>query len=279
MASANKGGEMQDSGKAENTINARLRSENSKTDKVDKVEKTDKTDKNKSNVKLPKNPPLPKGQTTLELKNMKMVKFEDKEFIEKMMEREKKREEYLKQMKSDVISEVKKLRAEKVELERLKVEVNANIVDLSERLSNLEKVVQRWEVREKEREAEWQSRFEIDHTDGVISLSRSESAASVHSRMSKLSAAPSGVSRCSGCSFSSREVSKMKRLMLEQERKERQNNVVIKGIKADENNLTQWVEKFFECRLMIKVVVIKVRLAKGSIIVTLSQEEKRKRCF
>ena len=51
-----------------------------------------------------------------------------------------------------VMEEVRKLRQEKVGIEKLKIEVDSKIVELSERLESLEKLFKEFEERERERE-------------------------------------------------------------------------------------------------------------------------------
>ena len=56
----------------------------------------------------------------------------------------------------------------------------------------------------------------------------------------------SGYTAGSITSLTDREIGKIKRLMLEKERSDRRNNVVIKGVLADKNNLKKWTEAFFK---------------------------------
>lgn len=194
------------------------------------------------------------GQQTLEdtmqgkLNNKKVAfadgdKDKDKE-KEARKERlaERNREAEYKQFKENVTDEVRKIRAEKLELEKVKVEINAAMRELGERLSKSETKMQEYEAREKE----W---LEMQ-TDQSIKAGGSLASAPTEGTRGSLWSLRSGVSARS-MALSDREVDKMRKMVYEQERKERRNNIVIRGIKPTGDNLKVWVRGFFKEKLDI----------------------------
>ena len=215
-----------------------------------------------------------KGQTTSTGKGGKTVSFEPS--VEKKDAKEDNSEKALEEMR--VLEEVRKIRQEKIELGKLKIELEGNLVEMTERLEIVEKRLYTLEAREKEREEQEAARSISQYSNSHRSASSMGAPAdgatgpqwSLHSHYS-------GVSRTSAASrmsLTEREVWRMKRLVNEQDKKERENNVVIKGLRADVGKENEAVDELFIDKLDVKINIESVRTSGRILIVRLEKNEK-----
>lgn len=191
------------------------------------------------------------GQQQLDEKMFKRVGFigevRDKEDSGSVALGEQARNTEMSEFKERILEEVRKIRKEKVEMEKLKVEIEARAKELEEKVEVLEKKMQDWEARERE----WAER------QSVMSVMTESSVgdAAVGGAWGSQWSLKSGRSAKSGVSLSGRDVARMKKFVDEQDRKERANNIVIRGIKPDKEDLITWVREFIGFKLGIKAQI------------------------
>lgn len=189
----------------------------------------------------------------------KKVTFEES----RMVKLEKEMEEF----KKSVTEEVRKLRLEKVEIVKTKIELENELAGFKETIGKLENRIEFLENREKEREemsvrkgdSEVGEGFETESGEGD-----SSSRKSITSTYSRLSVA-------SKYSISDREMKMLKWVASEKDRKDRENNVVIKGWKVGTGNLIEEVRKFFEEKLEFRGEIDAVWTSGGVIVVRLDK--------
>lgn len=163
----------------------------------------------------------------------------------------------------EIGEEVKRIRKDKVDLEILKVEVNAKLEEMSEKIKWLENRFLEWEDKALRTASVYsEGSCERDGATGSVwSLASGGSGLSA----SALSAR-SGVSAASAVSMTERDIVRMKKLLAEKERNERQNNIVIRGLNANGEDLKEFVESFIKLDLGIDIEVDSA-WGKGRIII------------
>ena len=151
-------------------------------------------------------------------------------------------------------------------MEKNKVDIDEAIRDISERLERLEKKFQELE----EREREWELQSERSGASGLGLRSVDGDTGSVRSWKSGMTRA----SRRSYISLSDKELVKMKRIVNEQNRNERRNNIVIRGVEPIGENIKEWVENFSSLKLEVNV---KIEFAKvsGRVIIAKVEGERK----
>lgn len=200
-------------------------------------------------------------------KDEKQPKIDDK-FGRRVSFEDKKEWE---ELKSVVLSEVKKIRQERTELGKLKIEIDNRLIEMSEKIEGLEKRLGEIENKETERE-EWKRRMlsvrSEEDSEGGPGEGAAGSQWSLYSERSKYSAC-SAVSR-----LSEREIKMMKRFVGERDRRERENNVVIRGAQFKTENLREQVETFLEDKLEVKGKVEATWFSGKVVVAKLSREMK-----
>ena len=151
---------------------------------------------------------------------------------------------------------MRKIRAEKLELEKVRLAIDAKINEMNERVESLEKKSVEFEERQKE----WEQRASA--SESLASEALGGDTGSVWSLRSSVS----GMSMRSAISFSDREMAKMKRMVFEKDRNDRKNNIVIREVEPDVERLKEWIEEFAEDRLGVKVNVDYARIS-GKVVV------------
>lgn len=206
-------------------------------------------------------------QTTLE--GFRKVKFED--------------DEKFKEMKSKLAEDLAKIRQERVEIEKVKLDLKAWEISVMERVDSIETRFRELEEREKAREARIDALeekfFEWPRDGDTVSENDAASVASgatFRSRASRRSAASVAGSVC----LSEKEVTGMKRLLYEQDRKSRQENFVVKGILpgvVNNESVLEWTQELIKSRLGLEIKILQARMS-GRVIVARvgSVEEKLK---
>lgn len=204
-------------------------------------------------------------QTKITDKLRKTVRFgeEEKERLEMSKEVE--------DFKVSVTEELRKIRLEKVELIKLKAEIENRLSDLGDIMVRFEKRLTRLEELESERDEGRSVRESSNGTDGELGERTGEGAAgsqwSLVSGRSKFSVS-------SRFSITEREMRIMKRVAYEKDRSDRENNVVIRGWRSQGGDLKEEVKKFLEGKLDFKGEVEAAWNSGGVSIARLGREEK-----
>ena len=200
-----------------------------------------------------------KKQTTID-KSLKKVSF---------ARSDKEKEEFEERMRGIVQEEVKKVKRERVLVEKLKVDIDAKNSEILERLETLEAKFEEFKDDVKARLDAISAAMEgaaSETSDGVRG-----STSSLCSRRSRWSVA-SGESRVS---LSEREVWRMKKIVSEQDRKDRQENIVIKGVRVEEEDLAKWAQAFIKEKLTVDAEVLHARKSGNVIIVKIGSAEQK----
>ena len=176
----------------------------------------------------------------------------------------------MEELKKRVLEEVRKIRNEKLGLEKVKLEIDASIKEINERVEQLEIKFQ--ELEEREREWEKQASISASGASGANDTAGGDTGSvwSVRSGMS-------GTSAMSRVSLSDREIARMKKMVNEQDKIERRNNIVIRGVEpTGENleNLKDWVENFVKEKLDIAIKVVNARMSGRVIVAKIEGEGK-----
>ena len=208
------------------------------------------------NTKEPKEPKDKSKQQTLESAMKKMVTFADGSKKSPKGKMDTERDKVIEEFKTRVTEEVRKIRAEKLELEKVRLDIDAKIMEMNERVESLERKFVEFEERQKE----WEQR-----ASAAGSLA-SEAVGGDTGSVWSLRSGVSGMSMRSAISFSDREMAKMKRMVNEKDRSDRKNNIVIRGVEPEMERLKEWVEEFAEDRLGVKVKVEYARIS-GKVVV------------
>lgn len=223
--------------------------------------------------------------------------------VEKMTTREKKKvsfeEEKMKEieeLKKVMREEVKKVKDEREEVERWRICLQQKEVELSiradrieKRLVELENRIEALETKEIERDkaltAGRRGRGGDDNDSSIGEAGEGDTDLAEDSEWSSIGEAraaskASGRSRrsaCSGWSLSDAEVIKMKKMMRENERKDRERNIVVKGESVAKENLNGWMKELFNDRLGVEVKIESVWKSGSVLVVKLgSVDDKRK---
>lgn len=149
--------------------------------------------------------------------------------------------------KEEIREQVKQIRQEKVEMEIMKVEVNAKMTDIVERLDRLERKFLEWEERA----------VRIAADSSTCSPTMDGASGSMWS-----------------ISMSERDMVRMKKLLAEKDKCDRQNNIVIKGLRANVENVKELVQDFINSKLKLKIEVDSVWGNKNVIIAKIKGEGK-----
>lgn len=118
----------------------------------------------------------------------------------------------------------------------------------------------RW--REREREA-------VESTDDSEIRSRASEGKSYKSYKSYGSRASGSIK--SGYTIDSeglndREVDKLRRMVMEKEKEERRDNIVVKGVDTEEKDLKKWIKEFLKDKMEIEVDIVSCRKS-GKILI------------
>lgn len=209
-----------------------------------------------------------KGQTTLDEKLTKRVNFKETEKDSKK-DKEKSERQKDEDFKNTILDEVRKIRQEKLEIEKMKLDLNAVTKELGERIDRLEKIVRDRE----EKEREWEELQSVKSTQSGVSFAETARGGATGSMWSLVSGR-SGVSVKSGMSLSEREVVKMKKIVYDQDRLERKNNIVIRGVEAEGSNLKEWVVNWLEAKLEVNATVEYARKSGPVIVAKVGEHDK-----
>lgn len=178
------------------------------------------------------------------------------------------REAAMEKFKASIGEEIRKVRQEKAEIGKLKIDLECKITELGETLLRLESRLEKLEERERERDEARSVRE--DESSGLSSCARGGAGGSQWSLYSGLSKG----SALSKVSISEREIKIMKRVVSERDRRDRENNVVIKGWRCQEKDLRAGVEKFFKEKIDFNGEVEAVWSSGGVIVARVGREEK-----
>lgn len=162
----------------------------------------------------------------------KRVTFTEEEAAKAAWEKEKE------DLKASIADEVKKIRQEKAEIGKLKIDLECKIAELSETVAGLNLRLEKVEEREREREEARSIRTVASGTSGEACACAGEGVTG--SQWSLFS----GQSKGSRFSVSEREIKIMKRVVSERDRRDRENNIVIRGWRFQGEDLKEEVKKF-----------------------------------
>lgn len=164
-------------------------------------------------------------------------------------------EKEIQELKGNVMEELKKIRKEKIELGKFKTELENKMEELSEKVNRLPKRLEDYENREKVRDSVQQAflsaRTEEEDSEAGT---REGATASCWSLVSSRSG-QSGISARSAASrysLSERDVRLMKKFVVERDRRERENNIVIRGMTFYQENVKERIVGFLKEKLDIK---------------------------
>ena len=200
-----------------------------------------------------------KKQTTID-KSLKKVSF---------ARSDKEKEEFEERMRGIVQEEVKKVKRERVLVEKLKVDIDAKNSEILERLETLEAKFEEFKDDVKAR---------LDAISAAMEGAASETSYGVRGSTSSLCSRRSRWSVASGesrVSLSEREVWRMKKIVSEQDRKDRQENIVIKGVRVEEEDLAKWAQAFIKEKLTVDAEVLHARKSGNVIIVKIGSAEQK----
>ena len=186
--------------------------------------------------------------------------------------------EKFKELKNRVTKDLAKIRQEKVEIGKLKLEVNAREIEMTERLERVEKQLEEFMEKEKAREARldaleerYGNRTTEGDTDSNWDAASGVSKRSGASRRTAASVARSIVSTPGSVCLSDKEVAGMKRMLYEQDKKRRLENFIIKGVilsEVNRENIKDWAQRFVKDRLGLEVQIMNARIS-GKVIVAI----------
>lgn len=220
---------------------------------------------NNNKGKLDSKTSVEKGQ--LRLDTTKRVSF-DNDVNGKGLKSSNCCEEEHKVFKELMAEELKKMRQEKVEIEKLKIDINAREVEIIERLERIEKEIEDWKENERERNDRWEElRRYREESD------KDESRDGATSSVKSFASVVTGVSRISG--LSEREVWKMKKIVMDKDRQDRSNNIVVKGVEISETDYKAWGKAFLLNKLGVDAEIENVRKSGSVIVIKLSNREKK----
>lgn len=188
------------------------------------------------------------------------VTFVEEEAEKAALERE--------EWKTSLAAEMKK------QLRILKAEASKSAIDLETRMQEISDTIDKLGVRlnkleEKDRERE-EMRSAISDASGISGgQGASAGGGATGSQWSLLS----GQSRFSAC-LSEREIKLMKRVVNERDRRERENNLVIKGWRCQESDLMEGVKNFFKEKIGFEGKVEAAWISGGVTVVKVGSQEK-----
>lgn len=160
-------------------------------------------------------------------------------------------------IKSEILQEMKRMK-EKWE-NRVKV--------IEDRLTEIEEYI-REQREEKERGLE-----ELESLKASV-----DELSEVRSRGSWLSSR--GSSRLSldkwSDSLSDKDIGKIKRMLMDRDKEERRNNIVIKGANIEGRVTKEWVEELIKGKLGIEIRIVRCKLSGKMIVATVEGEEAKK---
>lgn len=99
----------------------------------------------------------------------------------------------------------------------------------------------------------------------MIAVCRRLATAGVKSRFSNRASSRMTSDRWSE-SFSEREIGRIKRIIVEKEKEERRNNIVLKGVGAEGKAMKEWVEEFIKEKLGVEIKMVKCKLSEKVIV-------------
>lgn len=178
-------------------------------------------------------------QNSLDSMVGKHVAFEDQERLEMKEEYRKLKAERVacEKLRVSLQEELAKIRQERAEMEKIKIDFNTFKVELTERLEKMESKLEEYEIKDFE---------SVEKSTQSMGRSRASSVAG------------SMWSVNSALSLSEREVWRMKKMVSEQDRKERQNNIAIKGASIERGtDVKSWVTQFVDQNVGVKADVVK----------------------
>lgn len=222
-------------------------------------------------------------QTTLD----KAMEKSDKEKLKKVSFEDEKRKEF-EAWKKVLREELELVRRERQELDKAREERRQKETALEETIGRIETSLKEIENRVGVLEAKEESRarflpvdrqmrnYAEDTEEGDTSCEET-GASSASDRAASRMSGKSRRSACSQSSWSDAEVVRMKKFMRENERKERERNIVIKGELNVGEDLSVWVKELLKDRLGVEVN-IEAAWKGGRVIVARlgNVEEKRK---
>lgn len=201
-------------------------------------------------------------QSTLDktFENKRKVNFE----IDKRTE--------IEQLKKELNSEIKGLRNERLELEKLKIEIKQREMEAEERIVKIEnrmEVIEKWIEAEISRGLPTESEegsYYARGLEGSRSTRREAWSETEDGRSVEGASIRSGRSMYSAWSLGDGEIGRIRKMIREKDRIERERNIVIKGVRAENENLRDWVVEMLADRLGVRVEV-EAAWRGGSVIV------------
>lgn len=241
-----------------------MSSEERKDRKFEEKKGKEQAEKNEENRKL--------RQSTLDktFENKRKVNFEMDKRIE------------LEQLKKVLNSEIKGLKNERLESEKLKTEMKQKEMETEERIAKIEnrlEDIEKWIEAERSRglptEGE-EGSYYARGLEGSTSTRREAWSETEDGRSVDGASNRSGRSMYSAWSLGDGEIGRIRKMIREKNRKGRERNIVIKGARVEKENLREWVVEMLADRLGVRVEV-EVAWRGGSMIVAKlgSVEEKR----
>lgn len=183
-------------------------------------------------------------------------------------DREAAKAKEMENMKASISAELRKVKQERAEIGKAIIDFECKIAELNEIITRLDCRVEKLEELERERE---EMRSVREGGNGGLSGCAGDGAGG--SQWSLFSGISKG-SAMSKISISEREIKAMKRVVSERDRRERENNVVIKGWRCPDKNLREGVEKFFKEKIDFNGEVEAVWSSGGVVVARVGKEEK-----
>lgn len=190
----------------------------------------------------------------------------------------------IEQLKKVLSEEIKSLKNERLELEKLKITFQQKEMVLEERLEKIESRLSAIEISERERRellpaergdnsSYWERRSGGATSTGGESWSEAEDGRSTGGAVSSRS----GRSVYSAWSLEDEEVGRIRKMIREKDRKDREKNIVIKGVRIENDNLKEGVKELLADRLGLQVR-IDAAWKGGKVVIAMleSVDEKRK---
>lgn len=157
------------------------------------------------------------------------------------------------------------------EIAEWKKEIEGRMEDLECRMLRVEKYIEESNQRERKEREEENSREEESEYESRSTTSKGTRLGSRRNSIISMDR----ISRVSEC-LSDREIGRIKRFMVEKEKEERRNNIVIKGWEIGERITNERAEEFIKKELGVEVKVKRCRLSGRVIVVSLEGEERKR---
>lgn len=208
-------------------------------------------------------------QTKLRLEEVdkeKRVKFHSENLDEKL------RQEVKEQVRLEIRKEFENMRREWEEKVRM---IEEKIIKIEEYIEQQKEI--EVERKRKEMEGRWSEREEVESNEDSEVRSRASDNKSCKSYRSYDSRSVRSGYTIDSEGLSDREIDKLKRMVIDKEKEERRENIVIKGVDTDKRDLKKWVKEFLEEKMEVEVEVISCRKSGKVLVAKLKDWQMKKK--